>query len=76
MPGPGGARGVAARHGADPARLLAAAPLLEEMAADGLVDLDGDAVAVRSGARLFVRTVAAVFDTYLQPGETRHARAV
>ena len=69
-------RTVAARHAADPAILLAAAPRLEEMARDGLIDFDGDALAVRPEARLFVRTVTAVFDAYLQPGQPRHARAV
>jgi oxygen-independent coproporphyrinogen-3 oxidase len=67
---------VAARHGASAADLRAAAPLLAAMAADGLIDWDGDAVAVRPGARPFVRNVAAAFDAYLKPGETRHARAI
>ena len=67
---------VAALHGADPAPLLAAAPGLEEMAGDGLIDFDGDTVAMRPGVRLFVRTVAAVFDAWLGPDQVRHARAV
>ena len=65
---------VAARHGADPATL--AAPGLAEMAADGILDFDGDTLVVRPEARPFVRTVAAVFDTYLKVNPARHARTV
>ena len=67
---------IAARHGADPDGLRAAAPRLTAMAADGVVEWDGDRLAVRPDARPFVRTVAAVFDTYLKVDQARHARAV
>jgi oxygen-independent coproporphyrinogen-3 oxidase len=66
----------AARHGADPVALRAAAPRLAAMARDGVVDWDGDTLAIRPKARPFVRTVAAVFDTYLKVDQARHARAV
>jgi oxygen-independent coproporphyrinogen-3 oxidase len=46
------------------------------MARDGVVDWDGDTLAIRPKARPFVRTVAAVFDTYLKVDQARHARAV
>ncbi len=65
-----------ARHGADAATFAAAAPALAALAADGLVAFDGDRVAMRRDARAFVRNVAAVFDTYLEAGATRHARAI
>ena len=67
---------IAARHGADPEKLREVAPKLQAMAADGVVDWDGDTIAVRPEARPFVRTVAAVFDTYLKPDQARHARVV
>ena len=67
---------AAARHGADPAGLRQAAPALDELARDGLVDWDGNVLAMRPQARPFVRTVAAAFDTYYRPQAARHARAV
>jgi oxygen-independent coproporphyrinogen-3 oxidase len=67
---------VAARHGADPDGLRAAAPRLAAMAEDGMVDWDGDTLAIRPEARPFVRTVAAVFDTYLRADQARHATVV
>jgi oxygen-independent coproporphyrinogen-3 oxidase len=67
---------VAARHGADPAGLRQAAPALDGLAQDGLVEWDGNVVAMRPEARPFVRTVAASFDTYYRPQVARHARAV
>jgi len=67
---------IAARHGADASGLRAAAPRLAAMAADGVVEWDGDRLVMRSEARPFVRTVAAVFDTYLKVDQARHARVV
>ncbi|MBP1851125.1 oxygen-independent coproporphyrinogen III oxidase [Rhizobium halophytocola] len=60
----------------------AAEPLIAEArrlaAADGgeLVALDGDALSLRPQARVFARSVAAAFDTYLQTGKGRHSIAV
>ncbi len=67
---------VAARHAADPASLMDAAPALQEMARDGLVVWDGMHVAVTPAGRPFVRAVAAAFDTYLAAGLGRHSAAV
>ena len=68
---------AAARHGTDAGGLLAAAPRLAGLAADGLIAWDGARVVLRPEARPLVRNVAAVFDTYYRPqGETRHARAI
>lgn len=50
--------------------------MLEPLAADGLVEIDGRRLAVPQEARPLLRTVCAVFDAYLKPSETRHARAV
>ena len=70
-------RATAARHAAAPDALLAAAPRLADLAADGLITWDGARVALRPEARPLVRAVAAVFDTYLKPTvEARHAPAV
>jgi oxygen-independent coproporphyrinogen-3 oxidase len=67
---------TAARHRADAAGLKAAGGRLETLAEDGLVEWDGNVVAVRPEARGFVRTVAAAFDAYFQPQAARHARAI
>jgi oxygen-independent coproporphyrinogen-3 oxidase len=68
---------TAARHDADARGLLAAAPRLADLAADGLIVWDGARVAVRQEARPLVRSVASVFDTYFRPQtEARHSRAV
>ena len=44
--------------------------------ADGLVRVTGTNVKVTAKGRPFLRRVCAVFDRYLEPAETRHARAV
>jgi coproporphyrinogen III oxidase-like Fe-S oxidoreductase len=69
-------REVAARHDADPASLMDAAPVLQEMACDGLLRWDGMHVAVTPAGRPFVRAVAAAFDTYLAAGAARHSAVV
>ena len=68
---------IAARHGADPAVLLAPAARLGRFEADGLVRRDGARLEVTEAGRPFVRSVAAVFDAYLrEDAAPRHARAV
>jgi oxygen-independent coproporphyrinogen III oxidase len=67
---------TAERHGATPAALMDAAPALQDMARDGLLDWDGYRVTVRPEGRPFVRNVAAAFDTWLRPGAGRHSAAV
>ena len=69
-------RTVAAAHGADPAGLMAAAPRLALMQQDGLIRWDGTVAEVLPAGRPFVRSVAALFDTYLAAGQMRHAHAV
>lgn len=49
---------------------------LQPMADDGLVTIDGGHVAVTEAGRPFVRSVCAVFDSYLQTGKGRHSSAV
>jgi oxygen-independent coproporphyrinogen III oxidase len=43
---------------------------------DGLVTLDGNRVTVSKDGRFLVRTICAVFDTYLKNGAGRHSQAV
>lgn len=49
---------------------------LRPMAADGLVRLSSDGLAVTDAGRLFLRNLAAVFDPTQAAGSVRHARAV
>lgn len=67
---------TAARHGADPASLHRTDPYLDGLAEDGLISWDGRTVRVRPQARVLVRSVAAVFDTYYTRDAIRHARAI
>ncbi len=60
---------------ADPRRLLATVDL-DPLVADGLIDRDGTAIAVREEARPLVRFVAAAFDAYLADSGARHVAAV
>ena len=69
-------RAVAEQHGADPATLMDAAPALQSLARDGLVQWDGMRVTLTPEGRPFVRAVAAAFDTYLAAGNARHSAAV
>ena len=49
---------------------------LEEMVADGLVEIDGWRVRVTEAGRPFLRTACTAFDRYLEPDAVRHAQAV
>ena len=49
---------------------------LSDLAADGLVTVQGTEITVPEAMRPFVRKVASVFDTHLQGAEKRHSRAV
>lgn len=69
-------RDLADCHETDPAVLLAAAPELAEQARDGLIEWDGNAIAITPAGKPFVRAVAAVFDAYLAHGETRGSTAL
>ena len=43
---------------------------------DGLAHINGDNIKVTEEGRAFVRSVCAVFDTYLQTSKGRHSSAV
>lgn len=67
---------IARRHRTTPDRFAPELARLEPLAARGLVEIDGWRVTVPAEARIAVRTVAAVFDSYLEAGAARHAAAV
>jgi len=56
--------------------LINATPRLQELAADGVIALDGNSLAVQSDSRFLVRSVAAAFDAHLDRARERHSRAV
>jgi oxygen-independent coproporphyrinogen-3 oxidase len=49
---------------------------LQPMAADGLVTIDADRIDITEIGQPLMRTVCAVFDTYLATGAARHSKAV
>jgi oxygen-independent coproporphyrinogen III oxidase len=66
---------TAAAHGAvEP--FAAEVVRLAAMAADGVIELTGPRVRISERGRPWMRTVAAVFDRYLETGKARHSRAV
>jgi oxygen-independent coproporphyrinogen-3 oxidase len=67
---------IAARHGLDVGHFTHDLASLAEYEADGLVRLHRNEITVPDRYRPLIRSVAAVFDTYLQPDEGRHARAI
>ncbi len=67
---------VAARHGADPSLFMHDLGRLAPFAAEEMVRIEGWRLAVPPQARIALRSIAAVFDAYLDPGLARHAAAV
>ena len=68
-------RAIAAERGADES-FAAEFARLAPLAAQGIVEIAGDRVAVTEAGRPFVRLVAAAFDAYLRQGTQRHSVAV
>ena len=58
------------------ARFASEMAALDDLAAQGLVTLDGARIAVTSAGRPYIRIVAAVFDAYLAAAQKRHSIAV
>ena len=58
------------------ARLAAELEALEPFRADGLLTIDDGLIRVEPEGRPLIRTICAVFDTYLEQGLARHSRAV
>ncbi len=67
---------VCAHHGRTLADLDTTRPGLADLAADGLLTMEGDRVIVTQAGRLVVRTLCALFDVYFAPEGGRHARAL
>ena len=66
---------IAAAHDREPDVFAPELARIDAMADDGIAARDGFRVAVPEAARPFLRTVAAVFDRYLEPEARRHSRA-
>lgn len=67
---------VAEQHGIAAGELTRELINLKAFAQHGIIRLHGRKVTVENSYRLLARTVAAVFDTYLEPDSKRHAVAV
>ncbi|MBX6320678.1 MAG: oxygen-independent coproporphyrinogen III oxidase [Rhodospirillaceae bacterium] len=67
---------VACRHGRTAAAFGRERAALAGLAAEGIVTLEGDRVTVAPPFRPLMRSVAAVFDAYLEAGGGRYAQAV
>lgn len=67
---------ICGEYGMTPDVLAGARPKLEKLAADGLIELDGDRVTVTPDGRLLVRCVGAAFDAYFEVAEGKHSKAV
>ena len=67
---------VCARHGAAAEAMLQSTPRLQTLISDGVIALDGHALAVNDNSRFLVRSVAAAFDAHLDASKQLHSRAV
>jgi len=67
---------VGSRYGKDAEHFAAELQALKPMVADGLVRIDGKRIEITGMGQPLMRTVCAVFDTYLATGAGRHSRAV
>lgn len=63
-------------HGVEETHFSDVDPLLRDLAADGVVEIDGPHVRIPEPARPFMRSVCACFDAYLGERESRHSQAV
>jgi oxygen-independent coproporphyrinogen III oxidase len=71
-------RELLARYGEAAGAVIEEARLLLKAEEDGLIAADpgGDGFRVTEKGRLFVRSIASVFDSYIDAGEVRHAAGV
>jgi oxygen-independent coproporphyrinogen-3 oxidase len=67
---------VGASHGVRPEYFMDELVRLADLEQDGIVHLDGAVVSLEEAYWPLARTVASVFDAYLQPEEQRHAAAI
>jgi oxygen-independent coproporphyrinogen III oxidase len=66
---------ICARHGSAPEQVLQS-PRLQNLISDGVVEIDGAALALADDSRFLARSVAAVFDAHLDGSKQLHSRAV
>lgn len=66
----------AGRYGVTAAQFQAEREALAPMVEDGLVTVDGDRIEITATGKPLMRTVCAIFDTYLESGVARHSMAV
>ena len=67
---------IAERHGFDASIFADVAEKLEPAVAAGIAQISGTRISVPPKHRLFLRTVAAAFDTHFVSAPNRHAKAV
>jgi oxygen-independent coproporphyrinogen III oxidase len=67
---------ICARHGSAAETMLGSSPRLQDLISDGIVEIDGSALALADDSRFLVRSVAAAFDAYLDGSKQLHSRAV
>jgi len=67
---------VCRAHGTAPGVFLHSFPRLRELQEDGIIRLDGEVISIADEARFLVRSVASVFDAYLEGSGRTHSRAV
>lgn len=67
---------VCARHQTRPQAIMATAPRLQALVADGIVHLEGNVVRIAANSHILVRTVASAFDAYLTSSGGSYSRAV
>jgi oxygen-independent coproporphyrinogen III oxidase len=67
---------ICARHGSAAETILRSSPRLQDLISDGIVEIDGSALALADDSRFLVRSVAAAFDAYLDGSKQLHSRAV
>ncbi len=67
---------IAMRHGFDPSIFDDVAEKLEPAVLAGIATVSGSRISVAPKHRLFLRTVAAAFDTHFVSAPNRHAKAV
>ena len=67
---------ICRRHGVDAGAVADADPMIERLAADGIVRRDGGIIAIAPEARNLVRVAAAAFDAYRAGSGAVHSRAV
>lgn len=67
---------VSQKHGLPAAIVMPEPESLTRMEADGLIERRGSRIRVRDDVHPLVRSVAALFDAYLDPDGSRHSKAI